>query len=335
MSATTRILSTDRDNPDPAILDEAASVLRRGGLVAFATETVYGLGADATNPQAVRRIFEAKGRPSTNPLIVHADGLEMAQTCYRECPPRLESLARSWWPGPITFVWHKSGLISDLVTARHGTVGVRVPVPNVARRLVRHLGRPVAAPSANRSTEISPTRAEHVLKSLEGRIELVLDTGPTDVGLESTIVDLTSAIPRILRPGPISLADLARRTNLGFTLKAPSEHDSPSPPSPGQMLLHYAPRTPAFWVEPNELLGLQAHGRDGYLIVGPHHLVERPKDAPFIRVQGVYDASRRLYEILHNLDAMGLDAIYVVPPPDLPEWQAVRDRLWRATRPKA
>ncbi len=155
----------------------------------------------------------------------------MARTCYRECPPRLESLAERWWPGPITFVWYKSPLIPDLVTGGHDTVGVRVPVPSVARGLIHHLGRPIAAPSANRSTEISPTRAEHVLKSLDGRIDLILDSGPTDVGLESTIVDLTGPIPRLLRPGPVSTVRTARVLQTHRSTLSRSNSERPYPPA--------------------------------------------------------------------------------------------------------
>ncbi len=210
MATLTRTLVVDPNEPDPAAIDEAARVLREGGLVAFATETVYGLGADATNPAAVARIFEAKGRPAYNPLIVHVDGVEMARACLTEFTSSDESIVSQWWPGPVTFVYYRSALIPDIVTAGSPTVGVRAPKPAVARELIRALGRPIAAPSANRSTGISPTRAEHVLKDLDGRIDLVLDSGPTEVGLESTVVDMTRWYPRILRPGPVTVEQLAR-----------------------------------------------------------------------------------------------------------------------------
>ncbi len=175
-------------------------MLRRGGLVAFATETVYGLGADATDPAAVTGIFEAKGRPAVNPLIVHADGLEMARSCVASWPEEARILAEACWPGPLTLVLPRSARIPNVVTAGRETVGIRVPDTRVARLLIARTGRPVAAPSANRSTGISPTLARHVLKDLDGRIDLILDSGPTALGLESTVVDLSRDSPRLLRP---------------------------------------------------------------------------------------------------------------------------------------
>ncbi len=187
----TRVLQVDRDEPDPAAISEAARVLRAGGLVAFATETVYGLGADATNPEAVARIFEAKGRPSTNPLIVHVADKADALACVAEWPGRADRLADRFWPGPLTLVLPRSSIIPDIVTAGQETVGVRVPRSGVARWLILEAGCPVAAPSANRSTGISPTEARHVLKDLDGKVDLVLDSGPTGVGIESTVLDLS------------------------------------------------------------------------------------------------------------------------------------------------
>ena len=184
-------------------------MLRRGGLVAFATETVYGLGADATDPAAVTRIFEAKGRPDANPLIVHADGPDMARSCVANWPDEARLLAEACWPGPLTLVLPRSARIPDVVTAGLETVGVRVPDTRVARSLIARAGRPVAAPSANRSTGISPTLARHVLKDLDGRIDLILDSGPTALGLESTVLDLSRDSPRLLRPGPFSREFLA------------------------------------------------------------------------------------------------------------------------------
>ena len=196
---TTRVIAVDPDQPDPAAIAEGARVIRDGGLVAFATETVYGLGADATNPEAVARIFEAKGRPPTNPLIVHVEGKEAARPCVADWPARAEILADRFWPGPLTLVLPRSGIIPDIVTAGQETVGVRVPKPPIARWLILEAGRPIAAPSANRSNRISPTEARHVLKDLDGRIDLILDSGPTTIGIESTVLGIWNSCPRILR----------------------------------------------------------------------------------------------------------------------------------------
>ena len=211
MAVTTRVIPVDPDEPDAGALAEAADILRGGGLVAFATETVYGLGADATNPEAVARIFEAKGRPSFNPLIVHADSTAMARRLVAGWPDEAEVLARCFWPGPLTLVLPRSGIIPDVVTAGRETVGVRVPRPEVARRLIAAAVCPVAAPSANRSTGISPTLASHVLRDLDGKVDLILDSGQTAVGLESTVVDLTLRQPRVLRPGPVTAPSWSTR----------------------------------------------------------------------------------------------------------------------------
>ena len=203
-----RVLVVDFADPDPALLDLAAQVLLSGGLAAFATETVYGLGAIATQPAAVARIFAVKGRPAFNPLIVHVADIEQARQCAREWPEQAQRLAAQFWPGPLTLVLRRTAVIPDLVTAGKDTVALRAPAGAVARGLIERVRQPVAAPSANRSNAISPTRAEHVLADLDGQIDVVIDSGPTTLGLESTVLDLTGEFPRLLRPGPISRSDL-------------------------------------------------------------------------------------------------------------------------------
>ncbi|HLH27882.1 MAG TPA: L-threonylcarbamoyladenylate synthase, partial [Acidimicrobiales bacterium] len=246
--SSTRVLAVDPEAPDADALAEAARVLARGGLVAFATETVYGLGAVATDANAVARIFAAKGRPSVNPLIVHVADVGQAGECVADWPDAADRLAGRFWPGPLTLVLRRSGRIPDIVTAGKATVGVRWPAGKVARGLIAGCGRPVAAPSANRSNRLSPTRAEHVLADLDGRIDLVLDSGPTAFGLESTVLDLTDDPPRLLRPGPIAVKDL--EAALGGPLAVPETGSSSDrPTSPGQMPVHYSPRTPAFRVD--------------------------------------------------------------------------------------
>ncbi len=326
----TRVISVNADTPDPAAIDEAARVLVVGGLVAFATETVYGLGAVATAPDAVARIFAAKGRPSINPLIVHVDDVDRARACVSEWPTIADQLAAQFWPGPLTMVLPRSAVIPDIVTAGMPTVGVRCPALRVARHLITRSNRPLAAPSANRSNRLSPTRAEHVLADLDGRIDVILDSGPTSVGLESTVLDLSIDPPRLLRPGPITAEQLSEALG-GRELILPSAGSSTDrPASPGQMPIHYAPRTPAFRLE------LDEEWRDrpdlagwAILLFGPGPIGSGRE----IRLESPDQAAHRLYDVLHDLDKQHLPGILAIMPPAQPEWRAVRDRLLRATRP--
>ena len=322
----------DRDQPSPVAIDDGASVLRRGGLVAFATETVYGLGADATDPAAVTGIFEAKGRPVVNPLIVHADGPDMARSCVASWPEEARILAKACWPGPLTLVLARSARIPDVVTAGQETVGVRVPDTRVARSLIARTGRPVAAPSANRSTGISPTSARHVLKDLDGRIDLILDSGPTSLGLESTVVDLSGDSPRLLRPGPFSREFLAE--TMGKALVAP-ESGVPGEPalSPGQMAIHYAPRTPTVRIDPGLMASFPWPARSALIVVGRGWSREGVGALFTFELPTPETAAAGLYATLHHCDESGLELIVIVPPPCLPQWSAILDRLGRASVP--
>jgi L-threonylcarbamoyladenylate synthase len=332
---STRIIVVDANNPDPRIIADAAKILRDGGLVAFATETVYGLGADATNPEAVARIFEAKGRPSTNPLIVHVHDKTAALDCVTDWPDRANLLADRFWPGPLTLVLPRSKLIPDIVTAGQDTVGVRVPNLGVAQLLLRETARPIAAPSANRSMGVSPTLAQHVFQDLDGKIDLILDSGPTTVGIESTVLDLSGEIPRILRPGQVTAEEIAEV--LGEAVVS-SVHSTGPARSPGQMMVHYAPRTPAYRVDRERYPSDVIVGRFAVLIIGEN--VEESiapfrmfKAAKTMRLAFPPDASIALYAWMRELDALGVDFLIIVPPPDEPEWRAIRDRIWRATQP--
>ena len=333
----TRVVAVDPDQPDPSLLAEAAAILRSGGLVAFGTETVYGLGADATNPAAVARIFAAKGRPATNPLIVHVADVTGAIACVAAWPDAARLLADRFWPGPLSLVLPRAAIIPDVVTAGQGTVGVRVPAPVVARELIRRAGVPIAAPSANRSNRISPTAADHVLKDLAGRVELILDSGPCGVGIESTVLSLAGSVPTILRPGQVTADAIAA------TLGAPPAHfvgstgpDHPAA-SPGQLAVHYAPRTPAYRVVQADFARFEPPpGLD----IGVLFLGEPPGGdaAPRLhRMRPLADpatASARLYESLHHFDDLGLDFILIVTPAAAePGWRAVLDRVQRATVP--
>lgn len=324
MPATRRLI-VDRDAPDPAVLAQAAAVLRGGGLVAFATETVYGLGADATNARAVQGIFAAKGRPPSNPLIVHVADEAMAREHASEWPPAAARLAELW-PGPLTLVVPKTDAIPSVVTAGLSTVGLRVPATAVARALIAAVGRPLAAPSANRSEHVSPTRAEHVLADLDGRIDLILDSGPTGVGIESTVVDPCGDEPRILRPGPLRAETLSE--HLGRPVHPATPATGPAR-SPGQHARHYAPRTPCLRVDsPAQLASLVPTAEDIVLRVGPH-----PVDNDPLTLPDPETAARQLYATLRECDERGARRLLVVMPPDTPVWRAIRDRLIRATSP--
>jgi L-threonylcarbamoyladenylate synthase len=318
---------------DPAI-DEAAEALRAGGLVAFPTETVYGLGADATDPAAVARIFEAKGRPPTNPLIVHGHSTSSVVRAVSSWPPEARVLAAHFWPGPLTLVLPRSVIIPDVVTAGRDTVGVRVPDHPVARAILHRAGRLVAAPSANRSTGVSPTRAEHVVKDLGGRIDLILDAGPTPVGIESTVLDLSTGRPRLLRPGAIRAGQIGNI--LGFEVQTPTllVGEATAASSPGQMDIHYAPRTGLVLLEPDQVprQPWPDDRRVGLMIIGQRLPSDLGQPAARVDWETPGQAERALYETLHRWDDGSLDLIVAVPPPDEESWRAVRDRLWRASR---
>jgi len=306
---------------EAAGLARAASLLGEGGLVAFPTETVYGLGADARNDLAVAKIYEAKGRPSFNPLIVHLPDLEAARSLC-EFTPEAERLADAFWPGALTLVLplKRGSGISRLVTAGLDTLAIRVPDHPVAQGLLRAFGGPVAAPSANPSGRISPTRAAHVTAGLGGRIEAVVDGGDCDVGLESTIVGCLPQ-PTLLRAG--GLPEEVIEACLGYPL-ARSVEATDNPVAPGQLESHYAPnakvRLNAEVVEPGEIL------------LGFGHV-----DAPInLSPSGdLVEAASRLFGCLHELDAMGAERIAVSPIPDHGLGRAINDRLHRAAAPRS
>jgi L-threonylcarbamoyladenylate synthase len=286
----------------------AAALIRAGKLVAFPTETVYGLGANALDAAAVERIFAAKGRPRTSPLIVHVDSVEMARRFASAWPAAADTLARRYWPGPLTLVVAKRAEIPDIVTAGLPTVGLRVPAHPLALELIRAAGVPIAAPSANRFTELSPTAAAHIPEELA---DFVLDGGPARVGIESTVLSL-AAEPVLLRPGVIPLPEIEALIGPVRTAAAPVEG---AHASPGMHARHYRPRTPLILLQPGDPA---PPGRGAWLRIG-REMPENPTS---------YAAA--LYTTLHRLDAEGWDWIAVEYPPDTPEWTGVRDRLRRA-----
>jgi L-threonylcarbamoyladenylate synthase len=329
------LLRIDRNDPDPTAIERAAALIREGRLVAFPTETVYGLGANALDPAAVARIFEAKGRPSWNPLIVHVDGVDAARRLTTAWPQAATVLGGGSWPGPVTLVLPKAGDVPDLVTAGLDTVAVRVPAHPVALALVRAAGVPIAAPSANRFTELSPTRAEHVAKSLGGRVDMILDGGKTDVGIESAVVDLSTDPPRLLRPGAVGIDELRRF--LPALEAAPASHlDGEARPSPGMLERHYAPRGELRSFPPGDQARLRdevrraadAGRKSGALLLREYSAV--PIDEPVVMPAEAAGYAAALYEVLHALDDAGCDVILVEELPATGEWVAVRDRLRRA-----
>lgn len=300
-------------------IKEAAKRIRAGGLVAFPTETVYGLGANALDAAAVARIYEAKGRPETSPLIVHVASIEMARSIVTEWPPLAEELAKKWWPGPLTLVLPKKASIPDIVTAGLATVGVRMPNHPIALELIERAGVPIAAPSANRFGELSPTTAEHVRAAFGDAVD-VLDGGPTQVGIESTVVAIENGKLKLLRPGMVSLGDLEGAT---IPETPPGSPDL----APGMRARHYSPRTRLLLVEsPAELpdrLGAYVWRKRPGLVGCSVHMPAASRD---------YAA--QLYAVLHDLDQQNFPWIGVEMPPDTPPWAAIRDRLRRAATPE-
>ncbi len=307
--------------PTSAEIDAAARLLRAGRLVAFPTETVYGLGANALSAEAVGRIYEVKRRPPTSPLIVHVDSIEMAQSLVRVWPENAALLSAKFWPGPLTIVLPSTGTIPPVVTAGLMTVGLRMPAHPVALALIRAAGVPLAAPSANRFTQLSPTAAEHVLRSLGSDVDYILDGGPCEVGIESTVVSLVEKQPVLLRPGGISRQDL--ESVIGPVTSISDPITGPHP-APGMHARHYSPRTALFLVSDGTL---PEQGKGIYVqhITPPNRKVDvrrMPSSA------GDYGAA--LYRVLHEADDSNVDWIALDLPPATPEWEAVHDRLRRA-----
>jgi len=312
---------------DPAI-EEAAALLRTGGLVAFPTETVYGLGADGLSPEAVARIYAAKGRPATNPVILHVADGPAARALVSHWPEEAQALAERFWPGPLTLVLPASDLVPSIVRAGGPSVALRCPAHPVALALIRATGRPLAAPSANRSQHLSPTLAQHVASSLGDAVDLILDAGPTPAGLESTILDLTRARPRILRPGPLGPAELAVLVG-AVDLWEGAVKTGDLQAAPGMALRHYAPRARLELVLPGAGL-LEVSGSVAYVGLGSLpplpagvHGILLPLDAEAV--------GARLYALLHELDDAGFERIFMERPPEDEAWLAVRDRLGRAS----
>jgi len=322
----------------------AAEILRGGGVVAFPTETVYGLGANALQAEAVAKIFEAKERPHWDPLIVHVTGLEMART-VAEVSPLAERLAAQFWPGPLTMLLPRTACVPDAVTAGRALVGVRVPRHRAALALIEAAGVPVAAPSANRFGHTSPTTAKHVLDDLDGRIDAVLDGGATTVGVESTVVDVSSVPMKIYRPGAVTAAMLAEFGAVEVMQAPLSEEPREAMPAPGVGLRHYAPKARVVLVErkANEDLrefwyrfrcvAAETQGKVGLMLPERFTVAEECERALIYRWGEWTDTASlasRLFAGLRELDARGATVIVCPVPASEGIGDAVRDRLFKA-----
>lgn len=313
--------------PGKASLERAAKALRAGKLVAFPTETVYGLGAHALDAKAVARIFEVKRRPRTSPLIAHVHSIEAARALVTQWPDAAQRLAEAFWPGPLTLVLPRHPSVPDIVTGGGDFVGVRMPNHPVALALIQAAGVPVAAPSANRFTQISPTTAEHVRAGLGSDVDVILDGGACAVGIESTVLGLYADGPVLLRPGGVDAA--AIEAILGQPVKlpgsAPAQGEAHA--APGMHFRHYSPRTMTLTAHPAMEL---PSGEGALLTHRPEHFAGLAVAHREVLPAAPAEYAQRLYAALHELDAHHYDWIAIDLPPDEPSWHAVRDRLKRA-----
>jgi L-threonylcarbamoyladenylate synthase len=319
-------------------VDRTAKLLRSGEVVVLPTETVYGLAANALDPQAVGRIFAIKGRPAHNPIIVHVAGLDLAKRCVANWSPLADKLAKAFWPGPLTLVLPRSAEIPDIVTGGGPTVGVRWPSHPFIQAVIRECEFPLAAPSANLSNQLSPTNAAHVLKSLGDKIPLIVDGGQSQIGIESTVLDLSTSPPRLLRPGMVSEQAILAITG---ELATGKREDGPILKSPGQLPRHYSPRAKLVMLSWRDEADLRVQGSSFKVEGSKVHLIchsHIPSPAEFGRVAVMpHDPeafARALYAELHQCDEAGAELIIVEDLPESNEWGAIRDRLKRASAPR-
>lgn len=331
------LVTVDAASPDTEVIARAAAVIRAGGLVAMPTETVYGLAGNALDPASIARIYAAKGRPSHNPLIAHVADAAQAQTLAAEWPEMARALAARFWPGPLTMVVRRKALVPTELTAGLDTFGVRVPDHPVALALIRAAGVPLAAPSANRFTEVSPVTASQVSRGLGAAVDMILDAGHTRVGIESTVVDVSGGRPMLLRPGMITQQELEAVVGPVSRHRGVSREDAPRP-APGMVARHYAPRARVELVPVGGMrAALEAARRTatattlGCLV----HSESAPAGLAFSRqLAAVPDGyASALYDALHDADAAGCTVLFVEDVPHNEAWEAIRDRLTRAAHP--
>jgi len=331
------ILSTHTPELFQKAVRRASELLRAGEVVALPTETVYGLAANALDENAVAKIFQIKGRPSHNPIIVHVAGNEMAKRCVQNWPELADKFSKSFWPGPLTLVLPRAVKIPEIVTAGGETVGIRWPSHPFIQAVICECGFPLAAPSANLSNSISPTNAEHVRKNLGGKIPLIVDGGQSQVGIESTVLDLTVSPPRILRPGMIHAESLAAVCGQVQSPKSKVQSQETTLRSPGLLEKHYSPRAKLLVLNWRD----DAHLRFQLSTLNPQPSTcfiiahtKIPSGESFADVSVMpHDAeafARAIYAELHRCDEAGAELIVVEAPPELPEWSGIADRLQRA-----
>ena len=332
--STAEVLPTHTPKLFQVAVSRAAQLLRAGEVVALPTETVYGLAANAFDAAAVAKIYEAKGRPAHNPIIVHVASAEMARVCVTNWPTSAEKLAASFWPGPLTLVLSKAKEIPDLVTAGGPTVGVRWPSHPFIQAVIRECGFPLAAPSANLSNQVSPTNAGHVREQLGNKIPLIVDGGQSQVGIESTVIDLTTEPPAVLRPGMIHEESLLAVTGDLVSFQKKTLRDGESLRSPGLLTKHYAPKAKLVllgWRDAADLKSRLPSPASRIHVIAHTHI---PSGEGLASVSVIpHDAeafARAIYAELHRCDEAGAELIVVEALPDAPAWRAIADRLQRA-----
>ena len=335
MQFKTEILSTHTPELFQKAVRRAAELLRAGEVVALPTETVYGLAANALGENAVAKIFQIKGRPANNPIIIHVACYEMAKRCVKKFPAVAEKLAESFWPGPLTLVLPRAENIPVIVTAGGGTVGIRWPSHPFIQAVIRECGFPLAAPSANLSNRVSPTNAEHVRQQLGGKIPLIVDGGQSQVGIESTVLDLTVSPPRILRPGMIHAESLAAVA--GNIQHSTVNSQQSTLRSPGMLAKHYSPKAKLLVLNWRDAADLQSGLVTRHLSPVTCHVIAHstiPADANLggvsVMPRDAAAFARALYAELHRCDEAGAKLIVVEAPPEAPEWSGIADRLRRA-----
>lgn len=337
MSALPEIITVDATAPSPDVIVRAAAVIRSGGLVAMPTETVYGLAGNALDPASIARIYAAKGRPSHNPLIAHVADAAQAQTLAAEWPEMARALAARFWPGPLTMVVRRKALVPSELTAGLDTFGVRVPDHPVALALIRAAGVPLAAPSANRFTEVSPVTAAQVARGLGAAVELILDAGHTRVGIESTVVDVSGGRPMLLRPGMITQQELEAVVGPVSRHRGVAQENAPRP-APGMVARHYAPRARVELVATPALrTALDAARRTAEATTLGCLVYSEPAPAGLAFSRQLPAApdgyASALYDALHDADAAGCARLLIEDVPPNAAWDAIRDRLTRAAHP--
>jgi len=335
-----KIIKVDRNNPDEKILNMAVEVLRRGGLVAFPTETVYGLGADALNEEAVRKIFEAKGRPPDNPIIIHVGNMEQVYSLVEDVPPDAERLMEAFWPGPLTLIFYKSPIVSDIVTGGSPKVGIREPQNEIALTLLNLFGRPIAAPSANASGRPSPTKAEHVIEDLGDKVDLIIDGGDVSFGVESTVLDITTDPPVLYRPGACPKEEIEKvlKKKIVFWKEVKKEDI----PSPGLKYRHYAPKVPLYIIEEfneiwqNKIRSWIKEGKKVGVLASEETKNIYPKDLKVYVIgsrSDLYNIALNLFPSLRRLEKE-VDIILAESYPEEGIGLAIMDRLKRAAGEK-